>query len=1023
MSWEASARHPAADASTRRIQDTPRCNPLRPDSRCERWDTIRRVSEGAFTFASQGYLAAATALGRSFVATHPRAHFHVVTVGELRSPLPRVPGIEFLPESGLRLPGGGRFRFRYPVKALCAALKPFAFMHLFEAVGTDRLLYLDADMLVLRPMSEAWALLDHAHAMLVPALPGLPAPEPAPALRTALLRGAFDTSVVGLRRGASTARLLDWWARQVYVDCIDAPADGLYLDRRFMDLVPGAFPGTGILRHGGFNADPWTLGDRGEGDGETNADAGLACFHFRGYQPERPRVFTGAPGAVDAADRPVLAELATRYARELSSPGMPADERRLPQRLVLGNGVVACRSLAAVELQVARRQLRCPAPDSDPDGFCRYATQSDPRAFGSRVAPLVSALLRLRPDVAAAYPQAATRRDDPGFLRWLYTCGVDEEQVGSLLEAFGQNLAREHPVRCALASHPGAPGLRAAAVYLPGGIDAAVARILDGYFSDAALRTAIPLLHDDRSVAALAAAMTTRLVEFPAVGEGDLIAFERASEHCRDALLLACLRYNPAVRRRIGGGPSVFRRDEILALLRDQECAAAWPVVEAALFDPEYAPPVAQLDDIVAAEPALASMFPEARRDTTAAREQAQYILDAYAPASDQPGVAAWSRLALEGVERGQTFGVNLCGLLRDASGMGELARAYARSLDQAGLPYAQAVLPGRVPASLDENVDPRHRYGGLDPRYPVKLVVANPHSRAFVDAWLEEGRSPAPLNLAAWAWETERMPAHFARASAGLDAIVSISRFSADAIAASVACPVHVVHPSPDFHALARATPDRERFGLPHEMLLFGFFFDAYSVLERKNPSGLLDAFRAAFEGRTDVGLVLKVNSPNAGGYDLALLKQRAPGLNVFWIDERLSQAGTYDLMASLDAYVSLHRAEGFGLTMAEAMVLGKPVVATGYSGNLDFMDADSALLVDYDVVTTRQAHGAYPAGSRWAQPSIAHCADLMLALEDSSLRHRVGTAGSRKVRATLDPAGAGRRIEALCRGMLAAK
>ena len=184
-----------------------------------------------------------------------------------------------------------------------------------------------------------------------------------------------------------------------------------------------------------------------------------------------------------------------------------------------------------------------------------------------------------------------------------------------------------------------------------------------------------------------------------------------------------------------------------------------------------------------------------------------------------------------------------------------------------------------------------------------------------------------------------------------------------------------------------------------------------------------LLDAFRTAFGGRTDVGLVLKVNSPDAGDYDFALLKERARGLNVFWMEERLSQAATFDLMASLDAYVSLHRAEGFGLTMAEAMAMAKPVIATGYSGNLDFMDGESALLVDCDVVTTREAHGAYPAGSRWARPSVAHCADQMLSLEDGSVRQRVGEAGSRKLRSSLDPAAAGRRIDALCRRILAAK
>jgi glycosyltransferase involved in cell wall biosynthesis len=980
------------------------------------------VSEGAFTFASQDYLAAALALGRSFVAHHPGRSFHLITIGEMQLP-PVQAGITLLPGSELAVPGGRRFWFRYPLRELCAALKPFAFGHLFAAGGVERLLYLDADMLVLRPLQEAWSALGQADGLLVPALHALPLEGAAAGrLRTTLVRGAYDTAFMGLRRGSAASALLEWWGRQVFVDCRNAPADGLYLDRRFMDLVPGAFPGIEVLRHPGYNVDPWTLAAL-EGC-PPDAGAERACLHFRGYDPSRPQRFRNELGIVDSAAVPALAEYTEHYTRILASPGMPVDGRGDGSRtLWLDNGIVHCRALAAVELQAARRRLHAPSPADDPDGFCRYATQADPRAYGAPVAPLVSALLALRPDVAAAFPAAATDRGDAGFLRWLHTCGVDEEKLGTLLQRFGHNLAAAHPVQRALDSQPAEQGLGAAAIYLQGDAGDAIARILDGYFSDAALRTSVPLLYDDRSVRAMASAMMARLVEFPAVAQGDLLAFARASQPCRDSLLLACLRYNPVVRRSLGGAPSVFRRDAIQALLAAHGQAAAWPAVEAALFDPAYAPPLDQLAECVSSDPSLAAIFPEAGTDADVAREQAHYILDGQGPVADQPGMAAWSRRLLEDLGRDAVFGINLCGLLRDASGMGELARAYGRALEQAPLPHCRMVLPGRVPSTTEASLDPRHRYGAFDRSLPVNLLVANPHSRAFVDEWLEGMRSPGQANIGAWAWETERMPAHFAGASAGMDAIFSISRFSADAIAASVDCPVHVVHPAPDFAALALASGDREAFGLPEDVLLFGFFFDTYSVLERKNPAGLLDAFRQAFGARRDVGLVLKVNSPDAGDYDFALLKQRARGLNVFWIEERLPQAAVYDLMASLDAYASLHRAEGFGLTMAEAMALGKPVVATGYSGNMDFMDAESALLVDYSVVATDRPHGAYPQGSRWANPSVRHCASLLGQLEDRALRERIGGVAARKVAATLEPAAAGRRIDALCRRILAAK
>lgn len=982
------------------------------------------MSYGAFTFASQGYLAAALALGQSFVAKHEGCSFHIITIGRM-PPMPPIPeGIVMLPGGEIPVPGGGRFRFRYTLPALCAAQKPFAFRYLFDSSDIQRLLYLDADMLVMRPMREAWALLQHADGLLVPTLHDLP-PEGAAAerTRTALLHGAFDTSFVGLRRSTAASRLLEWWGRQVFTGCRDAPSDGLYLDQRFMDLVPGAFPGIGILRDPAYNVDAWMLAaatHRQDIDGKADDPA---CLNFHGYDPATPLVFRGHQGDVDASATPPLAGYIEGYRQLLASAGMPADGRRGSGTLCLANGVPAVRSLAAVELQAARRQLHCPSPATDPDGFCTYATQTDPRAFGATVAPVVSALLELRPDVAAAFPGAASDRDDRGFLDWLATRGVEEEGLGPLLEQFGQNLTAAHPVQRALQSHPGERGLQEAAAYLDGGPRSAVARVIDGYFSDNALRAAIPLLYDDQSVEALVSAMTGRLIEFPAVALGDLLAFTRATEAQRDSLLLACLRYNPVVRREIGGAPSVFRRDAIEGFLAARGLSSTWPSVRAALFDPSYASPLDQLDALLESNPSITAIFPEARDDPEVAREQVHYVLDEHGPGADEPGAATWSRLLLEGLEHDPVFVVNLCGLLRDASGMGELARAYGRGLEFAQVPHSRMVLPGRVPATLDAKLDPRLRYGKLDRRGDVNLVVANPHSRTFVNAWLEGMQAPDQANIAAWAWETERMPAHFAAASNGFDAIFSISRFSADAISAPVDCPVHVVHPAPDFESIARASADRESFGLPADTLLFGFFFDTYSVLERKNPAGLVDAYRDAFGTRKDVGLVLKVNSPDAGNYDFAALKQRAHGLNVFWVEDRLPQPRVYDLMASLDAYVSLHRAEGFGLTMAEAMAMGKPVVATGYSGNMDFMDAGSALLVDHEVIATDRAHGAYPAGSRWALPSVPHCASLLGELEDPQLRQRLGEAGAQKVRSILDPAATGRRIDALSRRIAAAK
>ena len=95
--------------------------------------------------------------------------------------------------------------------------------------------------------------------------------------------------------------------------------------------------------------------------------------------------------------------------------------------------------------------------------------------------------------------------------------------------------------------------------------------------------------------------------------------------------------------------------------------------------------------------------------------------------------------------------------------------------------------------------------------------------------------------------------------------------------------------------------------------------------------------------------------------------------------IDSVQSREESYGLLNACDAYVSLHRSEGFGLTMAEAMFFGKPVIATGYSGNLDFMSADNSILIPYEKTPLLRDYMVYRKGSFWAEPSIAAAAEAM--------------------------------------------
>lgn len=174
-------------------------------------------------------------------------------------------------------------------------------------------------------------------------------------------------------------------------------------------------------------------------------------------------------------------------------------------------------------------------------------------------------------------------------------------------------------------------------------------------------------------------------------------------------------------------------------------------------------------------------------------------------------------------------------------------------------------------------------------------------------------------------------------------------------------------------------------------------------SDINRKNPLGAIDCFHRAFGPDNDATLIVKVNNSSWMGCfaaHMAELRARAErDPRVILIDDVLSYRDVLSLYASADVFVSLHRAEGFGHPTAEAMTLGKPVISTAWSGNMDYMTERNACLVGYSLVPVRgstqpaYSRGNIGAGARWAEPDLDEAADWMRRLaEDADLRERIG-------------------------------
>jgi glycosyltransferase involved in cell wall biosynthesis len=187
----------------------------------------------------------------------------------------------------------------------------------------------------------------------------------------------------------------------------------------------------------------------------------------------------------------------------------------------------------------------------------------------------------------------------------------------------------------------------------------------------------------------------------------------------------------------------------------------------------------------------------------------------------------------------------------------------------------------------------------------------------------------------------------------------------------------------------------------------------DLASVVERKNPLAAIEAFRRAFPDGSSAALLIKC--AHSGNYpdEYRALQERLRGVSgIHLIDRMLPRPRLNGLIAACDAVLSLHRSEGFGLIAAEAMALGKPVVATGWSGNMDFMNSGNSCPVAFELVTLDQTFGAYPAGAQWAEPDVDHASQLMRRLvEDPACRREIGERARETMRTQFSPKVAGER------------
>ena len=351
---------------------------------------------------------------------------------------------------------------------------------------------------------------------------------------------------------------------------------------------------------------------------------------------------------------------------------------------------------------------------------------------------------------------------------------------------------------------------------------------------------------------------------------------------------------------------------------------------------------------------------------------------------------------------RKRPLGINVMGFAQSVYGMGESTRAFWRAVQSTNLPCALLNVRSPVHRNSDESLS---GFAQNNPFHVNLMTFSFDYSRRFyrdMGPRFFRGR----YNIGFWYWEAETFPVRWHSAFDYYDEIWVATEFVRKAIAAVSPVPVRKVT-YPFSLNESEAVMDRSRFGLPANSCVFLFSFDFFSTVQRKNPAAVITAFRRAFDPSDDAALVLQTINAEFEPAAREALGQLTEGANVLWIDQHIPRAEINALFASSDCYVSLHRSEGLGLGMAQAMYLGKPVIATGYSGNLEFMTTETALLVKYKMTELEEEAGSYQRGTRWADPDIDQAASLMRwVYEHPGEAKALGTRGSVHIRRELDPA-----------------
>lgn len=849
-----------------------------------------------FTIVSKNYLHFARTLMASVRANAPADTHLVVCLCDrpegldLSGEIFDVIQIEELP-----IPEISKFIFQYTMLELNTAVKPFVIATLFDRGGYDKVIYFDPDIRIYSSLREMFELLDQYNVLLTPHLTDWLDDGHHPNELAILQSGTYNLGYVGLKRSEETQKMVTWWQSKLLRDCIVDIPRGLFVDQKWLDMVPGMYEGVHIHRHPGWNVAYWNIKHRKverAPSGYCVNGRPLVFFHYSGISVNGKTFSKHQDRFTMGNLQRVVQELVKSYVHELVENGGKETSLlgyafgRFPDGTVIPD--------------IARniyREVRDELDDRMEDMLGLAGTQAfkqylnGPAVVAGRSSSLVTRLMyklySIRPDIQYAFPDVFGVHS-LDYAHWFVANAADQAQMP---ETFTE------PVYEALEKMK-----------------------VKKYVS--------------------------------ATGREGLV--RRLCRLALSRLYRVAWNFRGVARR--------FVKYETRHRLH------AWLIRQAF---------------------------------------ETRGSIDTEIKASPRPS-NEWVK------------GLNVVGYLQAESGVGESARSTLRAAKACGIKVSAIDFRAGNVSRMEEKIAENF---GCQQEFGINLFHINADQMPIARNELGYGFFEEHYNIGYWAWELPELPDEWQGSLELLDEVWVPSNFCQKAISQKSHVPVLRIP-----HCINLSVPEeigRRELGLPEEGFLFCSIMDVLSVPERKNPIALLEAYRQAFGSRPrNIYFVLKIINVNNRPEIMRVIQgymENDP--SIIMMDQYLSRPDLNALLNAIDCYVSLHRSEGFGLCLAEAMSLGKPVIATGWSGNMDFMDQWNSFSVRYSLGAIQEDLGPYKKGQIWADPDLEHAAEHMqLVARDRNIARQIGDRAKEHMCREYSPMGVGRliaeRIALIARG-----